>query len=49
MCRYNQLWGSVLLAFGLGVLVGLWVDGGFFAHCFGGAIILIGCGVITKS
>ena len=48
MCRYQQLWGSVLLAFGIGVLVGIWIEGGFFAHCFGGGLIIIGCGMISK-
>lgn len=48
MCRQNQLWGCVLLAFGLGVLIGVWIEGGFFAHCFGFALILLGCGILRK-
>lgn len=43
MCRKNQLLGLVSLAFGLGLLIGLWVDGGFFAHCFGFGFIIVGC------
>jgi hypothetical protein len=35
MCRYNQLWGLVLLAFGLGILLGAWMEGGFLCYCFG--------------
>lgn len=48
MCRQNQLWGCVLLAFGLGVLIGLWIESGFLAHCFGFAVIFVGCGVIRR-
>lgn len=48
MCRLNQLWGCILLAFGLGVLVGLWIEAGFFAHCFGFALIILGGCVVRK-
>lgn len=49
MCRQNQLWGYMQLAFGVGVLVGLWMEGGFLAHCFGiGMIILGGCTLKKK-
>ena len=43
MCRHNQLWGCILWAFGLGVLIGVWIEGGFFAHCFGIGMIVLGC------
>lgn len=39
MCRRNHLLGCCVLAFGLGVLVGLSLESGFF--CFCGAIGLI--------
>ena len=42
MCRHHQLWGCILLAFGFGILVGMWLEGGFFAHCFGFGLIAIG-------
>ena len=48
MCRYHQLWGGLLLAFGLGVLIGMWIEGGFVAHCFGFGLIFIGFGVAWK-
>lgn len=48
MCRQNQLWGCVLLAFGIGVLIGLWIESGFLAHCFGFGLIILGCGVAKK-
>lgn len=48
MCRQNHLWGCVLMAFGLGVLIGTWLDGGFFCNCFGFVTIIVGCGVIRK-
>lgn len=48
MCRHNQLWGCALIAFGIGVLIGLWVEGGFLAHCLGFGVIVIGCSVMRK-
>ena len=48
MCRQNLLWGCALLAFGLGFLIGVWVEGGFLAHCFGLGMILLGFGFLRK-
>ena len=42
MCRQNQLLGCMLLAFGVGLLIGLWIECGFWAHCFGFGLIFIG-------
>jgi len=42
MCRRNQMWGCALVAFGLGLLVGMWIEGGFLAHCLGFGIIFFG-------
>ena len=39
MCRRNQLWGFILMAFGLGLLIGQCLESGFFCTC--GAIIII--------
>lgn len=49
MCRQNQLLGCVVLAFGLGILVGLWLEGGFIAHCLGFGLIVLGCSVAKKN
>lgn len=43
MCRRNQLWGFMLTAFGVGVLVGTWLESGLFCHLFG--LLLIFCGI----
>lgn len=48
MCRQNQLWGCALIAFGLGVLVGLWLEGGFFSHCFGFGVIFFGFSMLHR-
>ena len=48
MCRYNQLWGCVMMAFGLGILIGTWLEGGFLCHCFGFGVIVVGVGVMKK-
>ena len=48
MCRQNQLWGFLFMAFGLGLLIGLWIEAGFLAHCFGFGLIVCGCSVIRK-
>ena len=38
MCRYNQLWGFAIGAFGLGILTGIWLEGGFLCVCLGLAL-----------
>lgn len=48
MCRHNQLWGCVLMAFGLGVLIGVWLEGGFLCHCLGFGLIVIGFGMARR-
>ncbi len=49
MCRQNQLFGFCLMAFGLGVLVGLGLEGGFLCWCLGIGLILAGiCGLGKK-
>lgn len=48
MCRQNQLWGWLLCAFGAGALVGLWLEGGFWAHCFGFGMIVLGVAILRK-
>ncbi|MBR4109226.1 MAG: hypothetical protein IKK41_02775 [Oscillospiraceae bacterium] len=42
MCHKNVLWGCLFVAFGLGMLVGLCLEGGFFCHVF--SLILIAAG-----
>lgn len=48
MCRYHQLWGWVLVAFGWGVLVGAWISKGFFCFCFGIGMIFLGLCVLRR-
>ena len=48
MCRRNQFIGCAAFAFGLGLLIGIWVDGGFWAHCFGFALLCAGWGFFRK-
>lgn len=42
MCRKNQLCGCALTAFGLGLLVGMCLESGFFCGCVGIGIIGLG-------
>ncbi len=44
MCRYHQLWGCCLGAFGIGILAGAWLGGGFLCNCLG--LGLVACGVM---
>ena len=48
MCRQNMLWGCILMSFGVGLLIGIWLEGGFLAHIFSFAIICVGCGVCKR-
>ena len=42
MWRRNLLLGWIILAFGVGFLFGLWVEGSFLAHCIGFGLLMIG-------
>ena len=35
MCRRNQMWGCCLIAFGLGLLIGLCLESSFICGCIG--------------
>lgn len=48
MCKYNQLWGSILVAFSLGLLLGTWIDSGFWNHVLALGLIFGGLCVIKK-
>ena len=48
MCRQNQLYGSCLLAFGLGVLIGTWLTSGLLCHLIGFGLIVLGILVIRR-
>ena len=48
MCRHNQLLGCCALAFGAGLLLGLWLESGFLAHCLGLGLVLIGLSTAAK-
>lgn len=48
MCRRNQLWGWMLIAFGLGVLICLCISSHFFKCCMGTAGIVGGFFMLRK-
>lgn len=48
MCRQYMLYGWILIGFGLGVLVGLRLESGFFGNLLGIASILGGLSVMHK-
>lgn len=48
MCRQNQLWGCMLIAFGVGILIGLWLEGGFLCGCLGLGLLVLGLCVARK-
>ena len=48
MCRRNVLCGGCVLAFGLGVLFGTWLQSGLVCHLIGFALIFLGFTVIRK-
>lgn len=48
MCRKNQLWGIAVLAFGLGLMVGCWMESEFVRNCLGFALIAGGILVLQK-
>ena len=48
MCRQNQLWGCMIIAFGIGLLIGLSLKGGFLCVCLGFGLLLVGACVAGK-
>lgn len=48
MCRRNQLWGWILVAFGAGLLLGIWLESGFFVCCLGLGAVALGVLTISK-
>lgn len=48
MCRRNQLWAFVLIAFGLGLLVGLCLSSGFVCCCLGIGAVVMGLFVLQR-
>lgn len=48
MCRQNLLWGAAVCAFGLGILIGTWLESGFFCHLAGFGLLLLGFGVMRR-
>ena len=48
MCRQNQLWGCSLLAFGVGVLIGTWLQSGIICHLLGLCLVLLGLGLARR-
>lgn len=48
MCRQNQLFGCALMAFGLGLLIGAWLESGFLCHCFGFGLLVLGLLTVRK-
>ena len=48
MCRQNQLWGCALMAFGVGIFVGMLLEGGFLCGCFGFGMLILGFCVMHR-
>ena len=48
MYRHNRLYGCGTLAFGLGLLIGLWIGSGFWAYFFGFGLAALGCSMLCK-
>ena len=48
MCRRNQLWGLAVLAFGLGLVVGSWLEPVFIRKCCGIGLMAVGVLIVQK-
>ncbi len=42
MCRKNQLCGCALITFGLGLLLGNWLESGFLCFCMSMIVVALG-------
>ena len=48
MCRQHELWGWMLVAFGIGVLFGIFLESGFLRCCVSIGCICVGFSVMRK-
>lgn len=48
MCRLWILRGVAALSFGAGLLLGLYLDSGFFPFCLGLGMVFLGCCLLRK-
>ena len=48
MCRQNELWAWAAIAFGMGVLLGVWIESGFVRCCIGCVAVALGIMVMQK-
>lgn len=48
MCRRNRLWGWILIALGVGVLIGTCVEGGFLCSLICGGLVALGIGTMRR-
>ena len=42
MCRRNRLWGLGAVVFGVGFLLGMWIEGSFVSHCIAFGLLFWG-------
>ena len=48
MCRKNHMWALAVISFGLGLLIGLWIESGFVQGCIGVAFVGFGIFIFQK-
>ena len=48
MCRRNQMWGLILMAFGLGLLIGQCLEKGFWCSLGSLVILCVGFSVMRQ-
>lgn len=48
MCRQNQLFGCSLMAFGFGILIGMWLESGFLCGCLGIGLLICGLSMTRR-
>lgn len=48
MCRRNKMWGLILIAFGLGLLIGQCLERGFWCSAGSITILVVGISVMRQ-
>jgi hypothetical protein len=48
MHHRKYILGCLFAAFGFGFLIGMWVEGGFLAHCIGFGMLIFGISQVCK-
>lgn len=48
MCRLHQLYGGILITFGIGVMIGMWLEACLWSYCLAIGLSILGIGILRR-